>query len=235
VQRLSTSDPTLAVGVIARTSFRKHWVEELAAERNLEFECWDRAVDSAEVRTILHRCAQRLPTVGDGANDLEALESQCLAACPADDVDLRDGLLDGIDLLRDLTAMGASLPSAIGTLAVRSDDVVSAGLHFLNAHVGKGQQFDWVFVLGLEDGSIPSYLAKSADEKAEELRVLHVMCSRARIGLVFTTARDVRWNPAREWLRDESPWLGRIEQFATGEGDLTADSSSVGSHDQSVK
>lgn len=221
-QRLLAADPSLSVGVLARVHFRKRLIEEVADDLGLEFECWDRAVDSPSVRTILRRCVERVPaTAGDEAFDL--LEELCLAECPPEDVDLRDGLLQGMDVVRELCSSGVPLGTVVSSLAVRSDEVVSPGLHFLNAHVGKGQQFDWVVVLGMEDDFIPGYRAETEEELQEELRVLHVMCSRARLGLVFTVCRDIRWNPDREWLRDESRWLDRLIRFTTGSGDPTLD------------
>lgn len=50
----------------------------------------------------------------------------------------------------------------------------------------EGQESDWVFVIGLEDGHIPDFRSATDDEVPEELRVLHVIVSRARYGLVVT-------------------------------------------------
>ena len=30
------------------------------------------------------------------------------------------------------------------------------GVHLLTGHIGKGQQFDWVIVIGAEEGCIPN-------------------------------------------------------------------------------
>jgi DNA helicase-2/ATP-dependent DNA helicase PcrA len=62
-------------------------------------------------------------------------------------------------------------------------------VHVLNAHTGKGQQFDWVIVMGLEDGHVPERRSVTTEEgEREEKRVLLVMLSRARIGLFLTWA-----------------------------------------------
>ncbi|WP_285541535.1 3'-5' exonuclease [Streptomyces lavendulae] len=65
---------------------------------------------------------------------------------------------------------------------------IEPGVHLLNAHTGKGQQFDWVFVPGFEDWHIPDGQADTAEQLAEELRVVLVMVSRARHGIVITRA-----------------------------------------------
>jgi DNA helicase-2/ATP-dependent DNA helicase PcrA len=88
------------------------------------------------------------------------------------------------------------------------------GLHLLNAHLGKGQQFDKVIVLGMEDGHIPDFRATTEDELREELSVLHVMTSRARTSLIFTVCNDVPHSD-RPWIRQPSRWLSAIEQHIT--------------------
>jgi DNA helicase-2/ATP-dependent DNA helicase PcrA len=83
-------------------------------------------------------------------------------------------------------------------IRVRADDTaVGPGVHLLNAHTGKGQQFDWVFVPGLEEKHIPDRRSTTGALLAEEERVLLVMLSRAAHGLVVTTARtlDGRYGP----------------------------------------
>ena len=73
--------------------------------------------------------------------------------------------------------------------SIRASDhkqTIGPGVHLLNAHTGKGQQFDWVFVIGLEEGHLPGKRNSQGDALAEEQRVLLVMLSRARHGLVVT-------------------------------------------------
>jgi DNA helicase II / ATP-dependent DNA helicase PcrA len=73
-----------------------------------------------------------------------------------------------------------------------------AGVHLLTGHVGKGQQFDWVVVVGAEDGCIPDFRATLPAELTEEARILSVMVSRARHGVVICYSQSV---PA---------WSGRV-------------------------
>lgn len=81
-------------------------------------------------------------------------------------------------------------------------------VHCLTGHAGKGQQFDWVFVLGLEDGTIPDFRAKSPESECEEARALSVMISRARIGVfgTYTKGKDYRWGKYRENAPLEFTW-----------------------------
>lgn len=65
------------------------------------------------------------------------------------------------------------------------------GLHVLNGHNGKGQQFYYVVILGVEEGVIPDYRARNDDLKLkEEARILSVMVSRAKVDLTFTFVRN---------------------------------------------
>jgi DNA helicase-2/ATP-dependent DNA helicase PcrA len=91
---------------------------------------------------------------------------------------------------------------------------VAPGLHLLTGHKGKGQEFDWVFVLGLEDGHIPDFRSATTKDVLEELAVLHVIVSRARYGVVLTfshhTPTKAVWRTAQP-----SPWLELLRSVAT--------------------
>ena len=65
------------------------------------------------------------------------------------------------------------------------------GIHLLSDHVGKGQQFDCVAVVGAEDGVIPDFRAKTTAAALEEARILSVMISRARHSVVVTCSARV--------------------------------------------
>ncbi|GMA85877.1 hypothetical protein GCM10025868_11270 [Angustibacter aerolatus] len=67
----------------------------------------------------------------------------------------------------------------------------SPGLHLLSSHLGKGQQFDWVLIVGAEDGVIPDWRSSTDAQVLEEARVLSVMVSRARHGVVVLHAQRV--------------------------------------------
>ena len=80
----------------------------------------------------------------------------------------------------------------------------------LTGHKGKGQEFDWVFVVGLEAGHIPDFRSHTDEAQAEELRILHVMVSRARYGVVVTFVRQDGWRAT-----SPSPWLDVLRSVAT--------------------
>lgn len=105
--------------------------------------------------------------------------------------------------------------------------VIGPGVHLLNAHTGKGQQFDWVFVVGLEEGHLPTKRNSQGDALAEEQRVLLVMVSRARHGLLMTRAHmlDGQYGPyaarmSRWWsdIRTEHSQPEEIESHLVRNG-----------------
>ena len=68
----------------------------------------------------------------------------------------------------------------------------ATGIHLLSGHVGKGQQFDWVFIVGCDDDNMPFFRAHdSPTELEEEARILGVMVSRARHGVILTRSEVV--------------------------------------------
>jgi DNA helicase-2/ATP-dependent DNA helicase PcrA len=92
---------------------------------------------------------------------------------------------------------------------------VGPGLHVLTAHKGKGQEFDWVFVIGLEEGVLPDFRTKDQEQFDEELRILHVMVSRARYGLVFSSIRTITTQYGTRKDKDPSRWLDLLRGAAT--------------------
>ncbi|MEA5054365.1 MAG: 3'-5' exonuclease [Propionicimonas sp.] len=78
----------------------------------------------------------------------------------------------------------------------------------LTGHAGKGQQLDWIVVVGLEEDTLPDFRQKDTDEAlAEEARILSVMISRARHGVVLTVSRTVPTNNGSIRNRDQSRFL----------------------------
>src|SRR5205823_2115012 len=106
-----------------------------------------------------------------------------MAAVDPADIDTLDQVSDAFDQIAQAQG-SADVHAALRQFRAVSDDVVGPGVHLLNAHTGKGQQFDWVVVCGLEDGHVPDFRCQTAAELAEEQRVLLVMLSRARLGLI---------------------------------------------------
>jgi DNA helicase II / ATP-dependent DNA helicase PcrA len=94
----------------------------------------------------------------------------------------RQSLGDALGWACDLLAEGHSLTQIRAQIRTGDDETLltAPGVHLLTGHVGKGQQFDWVIIVG-----------------AEEARVLSIMISRARHGVVLLRAAAVESLTAR--------------------------------------
>jgi DNA helicase-2/ATP-dependent DNA helicase PcrA len=72
------------------------------------------------------------------------------------------------------------------------------GVHLLTYHRAKGLEFDAVFLPRLDEKELPSRLARTETERAEERRLLYVGMTRARGWLALT------------WSRRPSPFLAEL-------------------------
>lgn len=178
-------DPTASVGIIARAAWRREDVDKVfTGETGFPVRRWDLAIDDPGIVALIQATVAALP---QGATIEEARLAVLDAADPAD-IDARELIDDAFDTLEQSDA--ATARAAIRSIRV-SDPMqpIGPGVHLLNAHTGKGQQFDWVFVLGLEEGHLPGKRNNEGAALAEEQRVLLVMLSRARHGLIVTRTR----------------------------------------------
>ncbi|RRD28277.1 UvrD-helicase domain-containing protein [Actinomyces bowdenii] len=187
--RLATSIhdavPEASIGIIARAGWRREAIDAaFAAQADVPVRRWDLAIEDPATVALIQETVSGLPrdaTVSDARLAvLEALD-------PAD-VDARELVDDAFDALEQSGATTAR----VVIRSIRQTDpkqVVGPGVHLLNAHTGKGQQFDWTLVVGLEEGHLPVNWNSRGDALDEEQRVLLVMLSRARHGLIVTRTR----------------------------------------------
>ena len=210
-------DATATVGVVLRRSSRADGLRAAARQLGVAYEDWALPTHVPAVVELLHRLHSRAAKLGGTDHEaLAHLGEFCRDALESDDADTLDELAGAIEQLEESLADGTSLDDAIASCRVSADPdaPVGQGLHLLTGHKGKGQEFDWVIILGLEVGHIPDFRNEGGDDLAEELRVLHVMASRARYGLAFTYSRAI---PTRRGWRSSEPsrWLGLLDATAT--------------------
>jgi DNA helicase-2/ATP-dependent DNA helicase PcrA len=197
VQRVLARHEGASIGVVVRRQTRLADFKQLLIEREVHFEDWGAPTHVPKVIELLKRFVCEATAADVPASEqLDLLEETCRAQLEESDVTGLDEVNAACDALRALVDGGLTLESAVATCrsAPATDKPVAPGLHLLTGHVGKGQEFDWVVVLGLEDGQIPDFRAEDAEALAEELRVLHVMVSRAGYGLVLTYAASTTNN-----------------------------------------
>jgi DNA helicase II / ATP-dependent DNA helicase PcrA len=193
-----TSDPATTVGVVGRIGTRSQHLRSMAQGRGIEFEDWALPTHVPAIVKFLKDSISEATSGGfDGIDALERLGDLCRAKIDSADAETLNELAGALDALRELVEGGVAVEDAVASCRASSapGQPVVPGLHVLTGHKGKGQEFDWVVIVGLEDGQIPAWQSKTDDEIAEELRVLHVMVSRARYGLVLTfTRHDGRYS-----------------------------------------
>lgn len=210
-------DEAATVGVVLRRSSRADGLRSAARQRGIPFEDWALATHVPAVVDLLHKMHSRAAKLGATEEDsLGHLDNLCRESLDADDAETLDELATAIEQIEEAIAGGTSLSDAMTGCRASPDPAapVAPGLHLLTGHKGKGQEFDWVIVLGLEGGHIPDFRNEDDDQVSEELRVLHVMASRARYGLAFTysKATSTRYG----WRDSErSRWLDLLDATAT--------------------
>jgi DNA helicase-2/ATP-dependent DNA helicase PcrA len=186
-KRILTSDPSTSIGVIARSGWRRRDIDRAFSEDpDLPYRRWDLSIDEPSILERLRTATRGLPknvTIAEARDRI-------VASIDPSDVDTIEDVEDVFDALEAGEVTG--FRAALNQIRTRSDDssgAVGPGAHLLNAHTGKGQQFDWVFAPGIEDGHIPDFRSTSPEQVAEERRVLLVMLSRARHGAVITRSQ----------------------------------------------
>jgi DNA helicase-2/ATP-dependent DNA helicase PcrA len=186
--------PDHRVGIITRTLSRRRFVDAALASTELPFQRWDDGILDTDTAQIVAGMLARLdfPRWSGSADPFEYLRIAA-GIDEIQDPSTREALVDAIGWCNDLLRDGISPQAILSRIRVGDQKTLlnASGVHLLTGHVGKGQQFDWVVVLGAEEGCIPDFRAASSDEVAEEARVLAVMISRARHGVVILHSRQV--------------------------------------------
>ena len=206
-------DPEASIGIIARAAWRRDGIDRaFAGEFGFPVRRWDLAIDDPEIVALIQSAVATLPR---GASAKDARIAVLDAVDPAD-VDARELIEDAFDTLDQGDATTAR--AAVRSIRVADPkQTIGPGVHLLNAHTGKGQQFDWVFVVGLEEGHLPTKRSSHGEALDEEQRVLLVMLSRARHGLIVTRVHttDGMYGPYQ--ARRSRWWSGIHAEFSSPE------------------
>lgn len=194
---LLNRSPGQRVGVLARTGPRRRFVDDAFAASDVPHFRWDDGVLDTEVAKLIKAMLARFDTSGySAASDKMAYLRDAAALNSIVDVDVLRGSVDALGWVHDLLGASVTPQDIRGRIKIgdASTLITTAGVHLLNGHLGKGQQFDWVVVAGVEEEFIPISMASTADEVTEEARVLAVMISRARHGVILSRASTVPTN-----------------------------------------
>lgn len=219
VVRLATAihhaAPEASIGIIARAGWRRKTIDAAFADRpDIPVRRWELAIDDPATVALIQSTVAALPR---GATVADARIAVLNSLDPAD-VEVKEIIGDAFDTLEQSNAVTARA----AVRSIRTADpkqAVGPGVHLLNAHTGKGQQFDWTFVVGLEEGHLPGRRNSHGDALDEEQRVLLVMLSRARHGLIVTRTRmSEGWYGPKS--ADESRWWPVIKARYSSEGEI---------------
>lgn len=186
--------PTHRIGIIARTASRRRFVDAAIEASDLPSYRWDDGVLDTDTARIVKAMLSRL-SVGEFQAASDPLDHLRTAAglTGIQDPSTREALGSALNWCFDLLQQGLGTAAIKARIRVGDESTLLSvpGVHLLTGHVGKGQQFDWVLVVGAEDGAIPDFRATTPAAVQEEARILSVMLSRARHGAVMMCARSV--------------------------------------------
>lgn len=208
VQEISRLCPNQRIGIIARTVSRIKGVKDMLTANKIQYTDWSSGIFRPEIARALRCTCDDLSR--KATEDIKFKSRLDIYRYIVERTTLQQGnapeelneacawLFDQI-LERDTNLSRAS-EIRKNICEMRSDEnfATRKGIHCLTGHAGKGQQFDWVFIVGLEDGTIPFYKASTEQEIDEEARVLSVMISRARIGFVATSTKINTYGYSRQ-------------------------------------
>ncbi|MCX4752430.1 UvrD-helicase domain-containing protein [Kitasatospora purpeofusca] len=212
------AQPDLTIGVVARRTTRLNELITALDADGIAFQNWQLDTHQPEIVGLLQRHV-REATARQIAPEaqLQRLAELCQADLPVDAAEASDHLSGAIASLREQLDADMTVAQAVATCsaAQASEAPVTPGLHLLSGHAGKGQEFDVVYIVGLEEGQIPDFRSTTDALLAEELRVLHVMASRAKKRLVCTRVEN-RWC-TETWYKAEGPsrWWHLLANVAT--------------------
>lgn len=206
--------PGQRIGVISRTANRRRFVDAAASSSGLSVHRWDDGVLDTDTARIIKSTLTRLkpsdllaaPDPVQFLRDLADIESII-------EPDTRKNVVDALGWCLDRVREGLDAKQIKARIKVGDETTLlsAPGLHLLSGHVGKGQQFDWVVVIGAEDGVIPDFRATTQETRLEEARVLSVMISRARHGVVVTCSRQVPTLAGRIRDQNHSPFYTELK------------------------
>ncbi len=212
------------IGISARSKQRRRFVDAAIADSGLPHCIWDDGVlDNSVVQKIKSMLRRLSLDEFHNAADPLGLLRQAVSLDSERDPDERTALSSAVDWCFDLLQENVSPETIQKRIQIGGNDslITRSAVHLLTGHAGKGQQFDWMVVVGLEEGYLPSYYATQAGVSPamldEEARTLAVMLSRARHGVLVTLSHVVPddYNPKR--VKQPSRFLANLLPVVTSD------------------
>lgn len=191
-QMIMSHLPRHRIGILVRSRYRRKEIDTaIASQSSFDSFRWDDDVVDPEVGMVLRReiavlIGRELPACAVSQIDERAIEMPL-------DLETRRDLHEAIIRCNARLRDGETPEEVLKSIKIGSRETIleKPGVHLLTGHAGKGQQFDWVVVVGAEEGSIPHYRANTEEDILDEAKILSVMVSRARHGVVVTASQFV--------------------------------------------
>ena len=135
------------------------------------------------------------------ADWLVAIEGSCLLPLFTDTKTLRDEV-ESFEILKKASQPGGRLEDfTVGLFGGQSG--AADHLNLITLHSAKGREFDVVVMMGMDQGKIPSWSARTPDAKREPRRLFYVGLTRARheVHMTFSGFTVDKYNrlSSREW------------------------------------
>ncbi|PSL05186.1 DNA helicase-2/ATP-dependent DNA helicase PcrA [Haloactinopolyspora alba] len=206
-QTILAGVPNHRVAVTSRIKSRLRFIDQHLEDTGIEMHRWEDGVLDTETAAIVRSTLTRLNLADlDAAHDKLTFLRDVAGIAQVEEPDTRKSLADALNWILERLGDGLSPAEVAGRIRVGDQTTLlnAPGIHLLSGHVGKGQQFDWVFILGAEDDNIPFFRATTSAEVEEEARILGVMLSRARHGVVVTHSEVVPTVSGSNRNRDRS-------------------------------
>lgn len=204
---LAQTYPDDTIAVICRAAYRRGALDRAFAAAAHPPQFWDIALDTPRVGRLLKLRARQIDATQSFVEQVADLRTRASDSVNPTDIETIGEVNDACDQLLEYEPEGLTVKDLVGRLRDnQSLTTIAPGVHVLNAHVGKGQQFDWVLVMGIEEGHIPSVYSETDEAILEDQRVLLVMLSRARKGLFLTCAGSNTNKYGRTFQNTPSPW-----------------------------
>lgn len=206
--------PRHRVAVMSRVKSRLRFIDAHLSGEQVPIHRWEDGLLDTETAAIVRTMLTRLNIASlEAAPDKLAFLRELAGFDRVDESDTRGALADALRWVLERIEDGLTTAQIADRIQIGDQTTLlnAPGIHLLSGHVGKGQQFDWVIVIGAEDKNIPFIKAETEQEIEEEARVLGVMLSRARHGVVVTASDVVPTIGGSDRQRERSPFWTALD------------------------
>lgn len=112
-------------------------------------------------------------------------------------------------------AMAAQVLDEVNRRATEAHVPTTDGVTLSTLHKAKGLEYDWVFLVCMTEGSVPSMYANTVEQLDEERRLCYVGVTRARKGLVVSWSTRRPGPNGASWTSKPSRFIGDLQRGIT--------------------